>query len=390
MCYLDEVRMNFYLKNKEADNSAIFAMISFPGRWKYYIGISVSPKLWNKGKQRVKPQHPNHIQVNRVLDAVERKGYDLYLHAIETGEYPTKDEIKHELDVLLLKKKDSKTELIPFIEDFIEQQKLLKKNNTIKNYKGALGHIKSYSEDLTFEDIDLTFFYRFVEHLKDYRQNTIQSTIKNLKVFMQDAYDRGLHSNEAFRHRKFSIAKKEVEKVYLNEEELEKLYRYKFEPRLQKAVNLFLVMSWTGVRYSDLHKIDLSNLDDIEGVECVRLQMKKTGGYITVPLHPMVQNILRQYEYHLPRLSSQKLNLYIKEAVSLVGIEKSPVFCHTARTSMICNLYLAGFPETTIMKMSGHKKYASFQTYINKLTRADHVKVASEFWKNKKSYLRAI
>ncbi len=50
---------------------------------------------------------------------------------------------------------------------------------------------------------------------------------------------------------------------------------------------------------------------------------------------------------------------------------------------MICNLYLARFPENTIMKMSGHKKYASFKTDINKVMGANYIGVASKLWNKK-------
>lgn len=327
--------------------------------------------------------------INRVLDKIEKSIYDIWLEAVETDKHITKEQIKYRLDILLQKKEDTANKLIPFCEKYIRQTS--KSKNTIQNYRVALRHIKSFNPDLTFDDIDLDFFYKFREHMNGYKQNTVQSTIKNLKVFMQDSFDRGLHDNEAFRHKKFSVSKEEVDNIYLNEEELERLFKGKFNARLQKAVDLFLVLAWTGLRYSDLYKVDLKHMQNIDGHDCFVLKMQKTGSWITVPAHPIVMQILHKYDFVLPKLHDVKLNLYIKEAGALVEIRESHrITSHTGRRSMVCNLYLAGFPENTIMQITGHKKYSTFQSYINKLTRADHVKVASRFWQSNKGYLKAI
>lgn len=200
--------MNFNLKDTKAEITAIVVWLSYPTRWKYYPGLSITPSQWDKAKQRAKPQHPNRVMMNRLLDKIEKSIYDMWLQAVEADTHMTREQIKHKLDILLQKKEDTTNKLIPFCEQYIRQAK--KAKNTLQNYRVALRHIRSYNPDLTFDDIDLDFFYKFREHLQLYKQNTVQSTIKNLKVFMQDAFDRGLHQNEAFRHKKFSVSKQEV------------------------------------------------------------------------------------------------------------------------------------------------------------------------------------
>lgn len=382
------MRVNFYLVDKKKSNTAIYATVSYPSRWKYYLGLSVSPRQWDFAKQRVKYNHPNHIRLNRVLDTVQNKAIDLYLEAIEQDKALTRSNIKHHLDVILKKKEDTTNRLIPFIDQFIRQSG--KKPNTVKAYKVVRQRLQDYKPDLTFDDITLDWFYGFVQHLKkSYKPNTVWATIKNLKVFLQDAYDRGLHSNEIFRHKKFSVNKQEVPNPYLNEQELETLYKKKFTARLQKAIDRFLVMCWTGLRISDINKVEIKNFEVLDGQECMRIETQKTGTTVLIPLHPMVMQILAKYDFRLPELSDQAQNMYIKEACQLAGIDKH-VTNHTARRSFACNFYLAGVPEHTIMKIGGWMKYASFQTYVSKLLKSDHVKVASRMWQNKKGYLKAI
>lgn len=177
--------------------------------------------------------------------------------------------------------------------------------------------------------------------------------------------------------------------VYLNEEELEILYKKKFDPRLQRVVDRFLMMCFTGLRISDIGKVALKNYEIIDGQECMRINTQKTGATVLIPLHPILIQILNKYDFNLPKLTPQKQNQYMQEACKLAGIDKH-VTNHTARRSFACNFYLAGVPEQTIMQIGGWAKYSSFQGYISKLLKSDHVKVVSKMWKNKTGYLKAI
>ena len=55
--------------------------------------------------------------------------------------------------------------------------------------------------------------------------NTVGKQIAVLKGFMSAAFDRGLTTNSDFRKRNFKIVTEESEAIYLNEEELDKLWK---------------------------------------------------------------------------------------------------------------------------------------------------------------------
>ena len=383
--------MNFYLKDKNADSTPIFASISAPRRWKYYLGISVPPKAWDGAKQCVRPQHPNRIQINKVLDLVKKEIYDLWLELMDQRQPVTKDQIKHRLDIALMRKEDTQNKLIPFVDRFILQSRM--QPNTVKMYRVCRKRLIDFRKDLTFDDITLEFFYEFVSHLqKDYKPNTIWGTIKNLKVFMQDALDRGLHTNKAFQHKKFSFPKVPTENMFLPVPELEKLFNYRFESeRLQNAADLFLVLCWTGVRVQDLTKVTKANYRNLRGQECMLIETTKTGAVVMIPMHPMLKAILNKYNFNLRFVSGQKINDYIKEAAKLAGVDAyAKLTTRVARISMACNLYLSDIPEQTIMQILGWNKTSTMMIYLNRLNKADHLEVVNKIWSNKKAYMKAI
>ena len=115
------------------------------------------------------------------------------------------------------------------------------------------------------------------------------------------------------------------------------------------------------------------------------IRTQKTSERVAIPLHKTVKSIMQKYDYKLPiPFTNQIMNNYIKEVTSLANIkeltettitragivEKSVlpknklISTHTARRSFATNIYLAGVPTISIMKITGHKTERSFMAYI--------------------------
>jgi integrase len=106
---------------------------------------------------------------------------------------------------------------------------------------------------------------------------------------------------------------------------------------------------------------------------------------VIIPLHKYVRNILKKHNGKIPQaLSNPKMNLNLKHLGTLAkindavetsitkggklvknSISKNKLICtHTARRSFATNLYMAGVPSITIMKITGHQTEKSFLRYI--------------------------
>ena len=183
--------------------------------------------------------------------------------------------------------------------------------------------------------------------------------------------------------------------MYLSEEELDLIRRVDLSQnvRLERVRDLFLIHANTGVRFSDLHKINSSNLvEENRGRYLFQIRQEKTSAFLWIPvLHQEVMSILERYEGHSPGesqkgrfLSNQKYNAYLKEVARLAGIlgtftsfqtkggkreervqYKADLICsHTARRSFATNAYKKGLPISSIMQITGHKTESSFRKYI--------------------------
>ena len=194
------------------------------------------------------------------------------------------------------------------------------------------------------------------------------------------------------------VFKEDVDNVYLNETELQQLKDFDFSavPHLDRVRDWFLLLAWTGSRYSDLEKISKANIKN----GMITYRQKKTNTAVTIPLHPVVNEILQKYNFDMPELiSNQKFNDYIKKACKAAMIdnvesitrtvggklvtETMPkydlVSSHTCRRSFCTNMYLRGLDTMMIRSISGHKTEKSFLKYI-KVSQQQHAEMMAKKW----------
>ena len=260
---------------------------------------------------------------------------------------------------------DVNTHLFTFIEDYIKNTKKTESMKT--GYRLTLNNIAEYeklhSVKLKLLEVDMEFYHSFIEFLlnKDYAPNTIGTRIKNLKLFL----------NEAFKKK---IPGEETSSVYISEDELMKLYRLdlKDKPTMEKTRDLFLIGAYTGFRFSDYSTLASENFCK-DGI--IQKRTIKTDQNVAIPVHPVVQSIIIRNNNEIPKVPYTTFNVTVKEVVKAADIDYKVSFnetrggtsitktepkwklvsSHTARRSFATNAYLSGVPTIAIMKMTGHK-----------------------------------
>ena len=196
----------------------------------------------------------------------------------------------------------------------------------------------------------------------------------------------------------FYVLKEDVDNVYLNEDELRKLQDLDLSERpfLDRVRDWFLLLAWTGSRFSDIEKIDPANIKN----NMITYRQQKTNKKVVIPVHNVVEEILQKYNYQMPEIiSNQKFNDYIKQVCRLAGIdgmesltrtvggrlvtETRPkydlVSSHTCRRSFCTNMYRRGLDTLMIRSISGHKTDKSFLKYI-KVTEEEHAEMMAKKW----------
>jgi integrase len=303
-----------------------------------------------------------------------------------------------------------KETLNQFIERFIKEiisgerlhnnhgahEPVLYTEGTIKNYEGFMNIWNNFQgeKQLDFEDIDKSVYDRFIQYCVQLPNqlspdepglstNTIGRHIKQLKRIMKTSRLEILHNNTEYEN--FKEPKAKVHSIYLNEDELKKLYELKLSGMDEKIRDIFLIGCFTLQRFSDYSRIspDMIQSRPNNG-KVIELIQTKTNQRVVIPINPTLNTLLMKNDHKVPKIQPQKLNDRIKELARESGITEAIqiekykggrrinvtvpkcdlIMSHTARRSGCTNMFKDGFQPLTIMKISGHKTEREFLKYI--------------------------
>ena len=168
----------------------------------------------------------------------------------------------------------------------------------------------------------------------------------------------------------------------LSIEDIKKIFNFKYKNEtLEKVKDIFIFQCLTGMRFGELKKVNKRTIYN----NCILLKEEKDSSKPTreIPLTNISNAILLKYNYELPLISNQKQNDYLKEVIKLAGFTKEVEFTktkgveqvvfvkkmydristHTGRRSFITNMRNKGIADKTIMSITGHVDFKSFNLY---------------------------
>ncbi|MGM9685607.1 MAG: tyrosine-type recombinase/integrase [Bacteroidaceae bacterium] len=381
----------------------------------YATPLKIEPIFWDEHRQRVKASRycQQRDSINEALDSLEAKIKEHISQSVRDGREISNKTLRDFLNLYFKKGNDSDFHNYykVFIETLGTRQNIKRgginvTEKTIFEYKRTFHLLECFEKDyrikLSFDNITQDTLQQFVTFLqkRNYATNTIYKKITCVKAVMNGAVERGLTQNTKWRH--FRKTSEETDAVALNEIELQKIKELDLSrfPRLERTRDLFLLGCWTGLRFSDVTRIQMENIHD----NIITIIQSKTNEQVSIPIHPVFGEIWEKYGGHLPTsISNQKFNDYIKEVCKKAGIKESVlksitkggrkivtkyekwqlVSSHTARRSFATNLYRSGFPSISIMQITGHKSESAFLKYI-KVSKDEHARLLAEHWEKQK------
>ena len=266
----------------------------------------------------------------------------------------------------------------------------------LNHYKQARNNLLAMGADgVTIEHADKSFYDSFVRYMyaNGYKQNTIATRVKCIKSVINSLPMAERVGCEFVEPKKCAAVMEDIDNIALNEAELQALADLDLEaqPCLDRVRDQFLLLAWTGCRYSDLGKLSRKYIVNEDGDNFFSLEQQKTSAKVVIPILPPIVPILEKYDYQPPKpISNQRFNDYIKEVAQLAHLEDEvttihtqqikgdftpgrvemrrpkwqAITAHTARRSFATNMYKRGFPTLAIMSITGHKTEKSFLTYI--------------------------
>ncbi|MBF0649277.1 site-specific integrase [Dysgonomonas sp. GY75] len=376
-------RVLFFIKKNEPKkngHSTIMIRITFnKERVQFSSGLDVKPAIWDQKAEKVigKKQFAN--QINNRLDMIRTKLFTSYLEASNKGKGLSAQYLKNTFLGI-----DNSRELM-LVYQFKKQLKFFKTKTgfrldqkTLSRYELTLNIVIEFmrselgTDDIHIQKIDLYFierFYFFIREKYSCINNTAIKYVQRLASIVSYACKIGLIDKNPFLLFNYRLDK--TSPIYLNEDEINKIWRKKFlSKRLEQIRDYFVFSCFTGLSFIDMCSL---KSDDIKvGPDkklWIMILRQKTGLESNIPLLKIPLEIIKKYEDEntpnknlFPIKSNQKTNEYLKEIADLCNIKKNVTFRvsrHSFATLAISN----GVSIEAVSKMLGHTNVKTTQIY---------------------------
>ena len=383
------VSVLFYIKRAKVNNEGIcpiYVRVTIQSkRFEFSANKYVNPERWSVEGTKVKGGNEEARTINSHLDYLKNQVLEAEKRLFKKDIKVTSEILKKELFGIA----ETKRMLIPIFQDHNDRIKELVGKEyapgTLERYKTSLSHTIEFLEwkykisDIEINKIDYAFvtdYEFFLRSVRNCANNTAVKYIKNFNKIIKLCLANDWMDKNPFANYKSKV--KEVERVYLSEEEIQSIINKDFKnERLSLVRNIFLFSSFTGLAYIDVKNLTKSHICiGIDGDKWIFTHRQKTETASKIPVLPVTQMIINKYADHpqsvneeklLPILSNQKMNAYLKEIATVCEIEKELTF-HIARHTFATTVTLTnGVPIESVSKMLGHKNLRTTQHYAKVL-----------------------
>ena len=384
-----KVSILFYAKRAKASVNGlvpIYTRITINGkRIELSSNRFVEMSKWSTEAGKMKGNSEEARSINSHLDMLRIQIIDMQMELVHKKIPVTAETLKSKI----LGVDERARMLIPIFQDHNNKIKELVGKEyapgTLERYKTSLSHTIEFLQwkykvsDIEINKIDHAFVtdYEFwLRSVRNCANNTAVKYIKNFNKIIKLCLANDWLDKNPFANYKSKV--KEVERVYLSEDEIQNIIEKNFKTeRLSLVRDIFLFSCFTGLAYIDVKNLTKSHISiGIDGEKWIFTHRQKTETASKIPILPVTQMIIDKYVDHpksnnedklLPILTNQKMNAYLKEIAGVCEIEKELTF-HIARHTFATTVTLTnGVPIESVSKMLGHKNLRTTQHYAKVL-----------------------
>lgn len=380
------ISLLFFCRKSKANRCGevpIYMRITIDGQ-RFDLGTKrfVAIENWSSEAGRVKGNSECARSVNSFLDVLRAKAFDHQKQILLEGKELIMEEFKNKWQGILRVRPRMLLEI--FEQHNVQMRALVGHEyspQTLERYIISKKHTHEFMKlkyklnDIDIRKLNYEFITDYEFWLKSVRKcdhNTSMKYLSNFKKIVNICIKNGWLMRDPFVG--FKMAKREIERPFLTEEELNRIATKSFLiPRIIQVRDIFVFCCNTGLAYADVAKLTREEIIiGIDGEKWIWTRRQKTNSSTRIPMLPDALEILNRYKDDpqcinkgrlLPVLSNQKMNSYLKEIADACNIVKNITF-HTARHTFATTVTLTnGVPIETVGKLLGHRSLKTTQHY---------------------------
>jgi integrase len=342
-------------------------------------GISIDPSLWDRANQCIRGRSVEIQEWNRVLSGMRSKAIELDITYRLRNTTLTANTFRDEMLDL-----SSRINFLMFYRNQAEQdleQKIIK-SGTHRQHLTSYERLKKFQSEISFGDLNPDFtrkFSRFMEHKMSLKPDTILTTLKNVKRYVNIARRKGISFTDpfeginlgSFKSRLVFLTKPELQLMldYFRSEECTDTHRTMLRPFLMSC-------HFGGMRYGDWSLLKKSQISH----DLLRYTPSKTAKYRTevyIPLNELAYEFIDDNpieEFLFPKVFSEPyVNRELKVIAAKCGIHKR-ISTHTARHTFGSLFYQATKNLLACSRLMGHTSVKQTMMYAH----IDHDVISQE------------
>ena len=269
---------------------------------------------------------------------------------------------------LSLAEQSANKDFIAYCEEALAAEDI--KIGTRKHKQVVIDAVKTYGKLRTYGDLtpkNILAFDRWL-HNGERSDVTIYGYHKRLKKWVGE-----LARLEEIPRNPYKIVSitrgKCKERQPLLESELKKMRDADFDGnmKLERVRDLFIFSAYTGLAFCDTQAFDYKQMTVQEGnMTFIDGSRIKTDTQYFTPILAPAMEVLKKYDFKLPRISNQKANDYLHLIQAQLGIKK-PLTFHVARHSFATLALAHDVPIENVARMLGHEDIRTTQIYAKVL-----------------------
>jgi len=365
------------IENKEGKSSVeIEIYFASKRRW-ISTGVMLKPSEWSVTRHVVK--HPKCDSLNKILDECMSRVNDAVSISMDrNGEFTWSS-----FNSIIRDGNMSQT-FLEWVNDRIHSRSDISVG-TFKHQLSWYNILEEYGRIKEFSDLTTANIIQYDEwlHSRGICGTTIFDHHKRMKAYINMAIKFDLIDKNPY-DRYSPKRGKPATRNYLTLEEFEAIRDFDFSMNktLEKVRDCFLFLCYTALSYSDAAK--LTRLDYIIQGRKIMIQdsRTKTDEDYYIVLVSQAVKILRKYNFSLPFITNQKMNMYLKIICGSVGLKKQ-VTTHWGRHTSAMIALNNGIPIDTVARMLGHASSKTTMIYAHMMQDKveDAYKKMEKVWK---------
>lgn len=254
---------------------------------------------------------------------------------------------------------------------WIEKEMSLRpiRENTRRLQLTALQVLKDSKIFATWGDFTPQNMARWTDYIKAFtgakEQASIHNYHKRIKPYIKKALFLGYIKSDPYAG--YTVPRGDSHRPkYLEVWERDALMQLELEGTAEHVRDVFIFCCYTSLAWADVAKLTRENYIEEQGYTFISSTRQKTGTPFKNVLLDVPLAIAKKYNYCIPVISNQKMNVWLKALAQMAGIHKN-LTTHMARHTFGTWAVNNDIPIEVVSKLMGHRSIKETQIYAKVL-----------------------